>query len=283
MMGLLIMLMPALGGSLYQCHAVGEQKRRLENELSASRLMAREVVGDLVTARQELQAREAQVERFVDANTLSGDEITRLRAAVNAWQRHNETLTQATERRINELAAYGQDAERKLAEARQQRESEMRQMEDDLTAARNQLSATSTELRETQNYAREAALWNEHLQRGMSSLRGSNQWLGQNLSSTQSALASAQSAVSSTESEAGSAEAERDRARRALGRAETVIHGLKREVIHERREEAREHNMALVRPPAAAAVASGPDPTPSRPPPAAPHPRPDPLGGRGRR
>lgn len=281
MMVLLIVFVPAIAGALFQCRVMSGSRARLASELAVSRSMVREVVDELVVARRELEARETQVERLIEVTTLSDNEIRRLRAAMLAWQRHGETLAQTVERKIGELAAQGAEAERLLSAARQQHENERQQMEDDLADARNQLSATSTELQHTQDFARDTTLWNEHLQRGIVAMRGSNQSLGQTLSSTQNALADAQSAASSAQSEADSAEAERNRARRALDRAETSIVALKHQVVRERREEAREHNVALVRPPQSPQQHQ--TTTPKQPPPPMPPHREPPGGGKGRR
>ena len=123
-MGILIVMVPAMGGAMYQSFVVGSQRARLAVELAASRTVAREVVDELVVARRELQAREDQVERLLEITALSDDEIHRLRAAVSAWQRYNGTLAQTAERRIGELTAQGAEAERLLGEAWRQHDDE---------------------------------------------------------------------------------------------------------------------------------------------------------------
>lgn len=281
MMVMLIGLVPALGGALFQCHIASLQRARLAKELTESRTMVRDVVNELVETKGSLASRESQVERLIDATTLADNEMRQLRGAVFAWQRQHATLSQASSRQIAELSAYSADVERKLGESQQVQEAERQRMEEDMMAMRNQLAATGYELRETQNFAREAALWNEQLEHGVRSLQSNNRSLSQTLSSTQSALSSAQSAATNAQSEADSAEAQRDRARRALGRAEGAIVALKNEVVQQRREEVREHNMGLVRPPAVEQPPAHSEP-PKPPPPAAPQHR-DPPGGKGRR
>lgn len=277
LLALLIVLVPLLGGAVFEAHAVSTQRERLTRELADARAMTRDVVDELVKTKSNLETRETQVEKLLDAATLADQQARELRDAVAVWQGRHENLASAASRKIEELAAQSDEVQRKLEEEQAQRESERARLQESLSVVSNQLAATDTELRDTRDFAREAAQWNEHLERGVFALRSTNQSLSSSLSSVQSDLSSAQSDASSARSEASSAESERDRARRALGHAEGVIGSLKNVVAHQRREEVREHQ-ELVRPPV---VQGRPHVVASPPPAAPPHPPPGgPPGGR---
>ena len=283
-MGLLIAIVPLLGGAAYQAHTVAVQRTTLARELADARAMAREVVDELVKAKGNLEAREKQVGTLLEATTLADQEARELRGALADWQERHESLASAARRRIEDLSAHRAATERRLEYEKTLRETERARLEDSLYAVSNQLAATDTELRDTRDFAREAAQRTEHLERGVFALSSKNDALSSTLSGVQSNLNSAQSEASSARSEANSAESERDRARHALGRAEGVIGSLKSVVAHQRREEVREHQ-ELVRPPVVQArpqVAASPPShaEPPRPPPDGPPERREPPGGR---
>ena len=289
-MGLLIVIVPVVGGAVYQAHTVAVQRTTLARELADARAMAREVVDELVKAKGNLEASEAQVENLLEATTMADHEARELRRELTDWQERHESLASAARRRIEDLSVRSAATEQRLEYEKTLRESERARLEDSLYAVSNQLAATDTELRDTQDFAREAAQRTEHLERGVFALRNKNDSLSSTLSDVQSNLYSAQidassarSEASTAWSEASSAESERDHARHALSHAEGVIGSLKSVVAHQRREEVREHQ-ELVRPPVVQArpqVAAAPRPRePPRAPPGGPPERREPPGGR---
>lgn len=277
MMALLIILVPALGGTVYHDRAVAAQHSRLAGELADSRAFVREVVDELVQTRRKLEASETQVKTLVQATTQADEQLRELRGVVTDWQGRNESLASAASRRIAELAARSEENERTLQDERANHEAERSRLEGSLYALGNQLAATDTELRGTRDFAEEAARWNEQLQYGVQSLREHNASLSRSLTTTQSNLASTQSHLESAQSDASSAynaaqsaANERDRTRHVLARAEGAIANLKHAVTQQHREEVREHqtlvphqNAPAPRPPQASQAPAAP----SHPPP----------------
>ncbi|MBX7208989.1 MAG: hypothetical protein K1X78_11785 [Verrucomicrobiaceae bacterium] len=242
LLGLLIVVVPLFGGAVYQACVATTQRERLVREASAARALARDVVDELVQVKANLVAREAQVERLLDAATLADDEERELRLAITDWRERHEGLAGAASRKIAELSARQADAERRLDDEKSAHEAERSRLEGNLAALSNQLAATDTELRDAREFAEESAWRNDQLERGARELNQRNDALNRSLSSTRSELESAANDASSARSDASSAEAERDRARRALGRADDVITNLRHVVVRQRREEAQEHS-----------------------------------------
>lgn len=268
---LLMLLVPVLGGAVYQAVQATLQRNRLGRELAESRLVARDVVDELVEARLNLAVREEQVERLLATTTEADRRMRDLRGVITGWQESHESLADAARREITQWSAFVNEAERSLEDERRLREEDRIQAEQELSVMRNQMAATSYELRETQEIARQAGVRNQELERDVRSLASSHHFLSSQLSSAQSDLSDAQSEASSAESAASTAESQRDRARHALARAGDRIDALRRDVAFHHREEVREN------PQAPHPAVDHPRPGPGNPPP-----RHDPPAG-GRR